>query len=95
MKSGSRSWVGYWLIGSAVVMTMGAIGPWVTALGQSVSGGKLVQALARVGWGLNLALAASISLAVASLVRLLQPDPRPVDPVEVPSMSLHAPSAAD
>lgn len=113
-----------WVLGSAALMVLGAFGPWVKALGQSVSGtdggndgwivvaaaviaavlfyrlrevpaagiwpliggvigaivtlydrnnindaieegGAFARALAQVGWGLNLAIIASISFAVA------------------------------
>jgi hypothetical protein len=117
-----------WVLGSAGLMVLGAFGPWVKALGQSVSGtdgsndgwlviaaaafggllfylarrtsrgagvwailggaagvaitlydrqhiqhaidqgGAFAAALASVGWGLNLALAASASLGIAGLV---------------------------
>ena len=115
-----------WICGSAALMVVGAFGPWVNALGISVSGtdgsndgwfvvaaaafgavlfyagrerrsgavwpflagaagvavtlydrqnvqnainqgGTFAQALAHVGWGLNLALLASASMAVAAL----------------------------
>jgi hypothetical protein len=117
----------WWVLGSAVLMVVGAFGPWVKALGQSVSGtdgsndgwfvvaaaviggllfyanrahraagvwallggiagvgitlydrsnvqnaidkgGAFAQALVQIGWGLNLALAASASMAVAAAV---------------------------
>jgi hypothetical protein len=117
----------WWVIGSAVLMIVGAFGPWVHALGISVAGtdgsndgwivivaaavgglcfykirsertgavwaiiagivgiavtlydrtnmqhaikkgGAFAQALVQVGWGLNLALVASVSLAVAGVV---------------------------
>jgi hypothetical protein len=116
-----------WVLGSAALMVLGAFGPWVKALGQSVSGtdggndgwivvaaaviaaalfyrlrevpaagvwpliggvigaivtvydrnnindaieegGAFARALAQVGWGLNLAIVASISFAVAGAV---------------------------
>jgi hypothetical protein len=119
--------VQWWVIGSAALMVLGAFGPWVKALGQSVggtdgsndgwlvvaaaviggllfyvtrehraagvwpflggiagigvtlydrsnvqdainNGGVLAQALVQVGWGLNLALAASVSTSLAAAV---------------------------
>lgn len=121
--------VRWWLYGSAAFMVIGSIGPWATALGQSVSGidntndgwlvvgaavlgallfragqnsragsvfallgaaagtaitlydrqhiqnainqgGAFVQALAHVGWGLNVALIASISMGISAIVYL-------------------------
>jgi uncharacterized membrane protein (UPF0136 family) len=49
-------------------------------------GGAFTQALASVGWGLNLALAASASLVVAAVVRQLQwrPDTSEEAPVKPP-----------
>ena len=123
----ARQRLQWWVLGSAALMAIGAFGPWVKALGQSVGGtdgsndgwlvviaalaggglfyatrgtrgagvwalvagigglavtiydrnnvqnaidkgGALTQALASIGWGLNLALAASASMAVAGLV---------------------------
>lgn len=119
--------VAYWVFGSTAAMVIGAFGPWVTALGISVSGtdgsndgwlvvgaaalgvllfwsrrdtraaaigpviggvaglgitfydrqnvqhkiskgGAFVQALAHVGWGLNLSLVASLSMLIAGAV---------------------------
>jgi hypothetical protein len=116
-----------WVVGSAVLMIIGSFGPWVIALGQSVSGtdgtndgwlvvgvaalggllfyrargrrsgsvwaflcgavgvavtfydrqnvqhkidsgGLFVRAIAHVGWGLNLALLASVSMVIAAAV---------------------------
>lgn len=127
----SRKLVRWWVFASAAAMVVGAFGPWVKALGESVrgtdgsndgwfvvaaaalgallfyvlrsrrtaaiwpllagavgiavtlydrsdlqdrinQGGALFQALVQVGWGLNLALAASVSMAVAALVSLIQ-----------------------
>jgi hypothetical protein len=121
----------WWLLASAVLMIIGAFGPWVTAFSISVAGtdgsndgwvvvaaagvgaglcyaarasraagvwallggivgfavtvydrghvqtainrgGAFAQALAHVGWGLNLALVASISMALAGVAVLLQ-----------------------
>jgi hypothetical protein len=121
----------WWVLGSAVLMVIGAFGPWVKALGLSAGGtdgsndgwlvvaaavisallfyatrthraagisgllggvagiavtlydrarvqnaidegGALAQAVAQVGWGLNLALAASVSLTVASAVHVFR-----------------------
>jgi hypothetical protein len=121
----------WWVVGSAVLMVIGAFGPWVKVLGLSVggtdgsndgwlvvaaaaiggllsyvmrngrgggvwallagiagvavtlydrsnvqdaikSGGALGAALAEVGWGLNLALAASASMAIAGFVYLIK-----------------------
>jgi hypothetical protein len=116
----------WWVLGSGVLMLIGAFGPWVTVLGISVSGtdgsndGWLVVAVAaiggglyyamrrrrdagvwpllgglaglavtaydrenlqaagvfagvlQVGWGLNLALIASVSMAVAGVFAIIQ-----------------------
>jgi hypothetical protein len=121
----------WWVLGSAMLMVLGAFGPWVKALGQSVGGtdgsndgwlvvaaaviggalfyatrahrgggvwatlggiagvavtlhdrsnvqnaidkgGAFTQALVQVGWGLNLALAASGSMAIAGAVYWFQ-----------------------
>jgi len=128
MAGGQR--LQWWVLGSVGLMLLGAFGPWVKALGQSVGGtdgsndgwlvvaaaalggllfyatrtsrsagvwallgggaglgvtlydrnniqskinqgGALVKALAQVGWGLNIALFGSASLAVAGLAWLL------------------------
>jgi hypothetical protein len=139
-----------WVLGSAALMVIGAFGPWVKVLGQSVGGtdgsndgwlvvaaavvggllfyvarghrsgglwallagiagiavtlhdrskvenainegGEFARALAQVGWGLNLALAASVSMAIAGLVYLFQqtraqpPLARPAPPPSTPS----------
>ncbi len=126
-----------WILLSAVLMVVGAFGPWVKALGQSASGtdgsndgwlvvgaavlgcalffamrktrvggvwpllagiaglavtlydrnhlnnainrgGPFAQAVAQIGWGLNLALAASISLGIAGVVYFFQrPEAQP------------------
>lgn len=127
---GSREWMLTWALLSAALMLIGAFGPWIKALGQTVagtdggndgwlvaagaaiggllflltrankgagilgllggaigafvtihdrshithvisSGGGLTQALVRVGWGLNLAMVASLSFALAGAVWLL------------------------
>ena len=135
----------WWVLGSATLMVVGAFGPWVKALGQSVGGtdgcndgwlvvaaaviggalfyatranrgggvwallggiagvaitlydrsnvqnaidkgGAFTRALVQVGWGLNLALAASASMAVAGAVywfqtrEAQQPLPPPTSP---------------
>lgn len=121
----------WWVLGSAALTVVGAFGPWVKALGQSVGGtdgsndgwlvvaaaviggllfyatrtqraagvwallggivgvgvtlydrsnvqnaidkgGAFAQALVQVGWGLNLALAASASMTVAAAVYLVK-----------------------
>ncbi|MHB8643884.1 MAG: zinc ribbon domain-containing protein [Gaiellaceae bacterium] len=126
---GARQSLLLWVCGSVLLMLIGAFGPWLKALGQSVSGtdggndgwlvvgagliagllfiaarrnrgagvlgviggligafvtihdrshvsaainngGALTQALVRVGWGLNLAMVASISLGVAGIIWL-------------------------
>jgi hypothetical protein len=137
-----RQGVQWWVLGSAALMVLGAFGPWVKALGQSVGGtdgsndgwlvvaaaviggllfyvtrrhraagvwaflggiagvavtlydrsnvqdaidrgGLFAQALVQVGWGLNLALAASVSMSLAAAVswwqarELEQPLPPP------------------
>ena len=145
-----------WVLGSAVLMVLGAFGPWVKALGQSVAGtdggndgwfvvaaaavaaalfyrlrevpaagiwpliggvigafvtlydrnnvqdaidegGAFVRALAQVGWGLNLAIVASVSFAVAGAVWWRKYDDIfPVAPLADPPGShdaLAAPSA--
>jgi ribosomal protein L40E len=128
---GKHEWFLVWGSASAVFMLIGAFGPWLKALGQSVSGtdggndgwgvvaiaviagllffasrglraagwwpliggaiatfvtvhdrnhvsnaishgGALAQALVHVGWGLNLAMVASISFAIAGLVWLMR-----------------------
>jgi hypothetical protein len=53
-------------------------------------GGAFVRALAQVGWGLNLALIASISMAVAGAFALVQarrsaPAATPLEPVSAPN----------
>lgn len=122
----ARQWFLIWAAASALFMLIGAFGPWLKALGQTVSGtdggndgwlivaaaviatlllfatrrnrgaglwaliagaisaavaihdrshasnaishgGALLQAVAHIGWGLNLAMVASISFAVAGL----------------------------
>lgn len=124
--AGEKKGLQWWVFGSVAAMVLGALGPWVKALGQSVSGidgandgwlliaaaalggllfyasratrgagiwallggaagvaitlydrnnvqhaidqgGALTAALASVAWGLNLGLAASVSLGVAGL----------------------------
>lgn len=155
-----RQGVRWWLLGSAALMVVGAFGPWVKALGQSVGGtdgsndgwlvvaasvvggllfyatrsqrgaavwallggiagiavtlydrsnvqnaieqgGVFAQALVQIGWGLNLALAASVSMTVAAIVHLFQqrqaeqplpppssaPPPIPSSPVPVVPIS--------
>ncbi|MDT4891481.1 MAG: hypothetical protein QOE97_516 [Pseudonocardiales bacterium] len=121
----------WWVLGSAALMVLGAFGPWVKALGQSVGGtdgsndgwlvvaaaviggalfyatrahrgggvwamlggvagvavtlydrsnvqnaidkgGTFTQALVQIGWGLNLALAASASMTAAGAVYWFQ-----------------------
>lgn len=152
-----RQGIRWWVFGSAALMIVGAFGPWVKALGQSVggtdgsndgwlvvaaaviggllfyvlrerraggvwallaggagiaitlydrsnvqnaidNGGAFTQALVQVGWGLNLALAASVSMAVAAVVYLMQarqaeqPLPPPVSaPPPVPASPTPAP----
>lgn len=128
--AGQSKGIQYWVIASMALAVLGSFGPWVKALGQSVSGvdgsndgwlvigavllggllfyatrtsrgaglwallgggaglaitiydrsnvqnvidsSGLASALVQVGWGLNVALAGSASLAVAGLVGLLQ-----------------------
>lgn len=55
MLAGRRSGLQAWVLGSAGVMVLGSFGPWIKALGQSVSGvdgsndGWFVVALAAIG----------------------------------------------
>jgi hypothetical protein len=152
--------VRWWVFGSAALMVVGAFGPWVKALGQSVGGtdgsndgwlvvaaaviggvlfyatrssrsagvwallggiagvavtlydrshvqnaidqgGALAQALVQVGWGLNLALAASVSMTIAAAVDWFkarereQPLPPPSSaPPPTPASPLPAPPTA-
>jgi hypothetical protein len=154
MRQGKQG-LQWWVLGSAALMVIGAFGPWVKALGQSVSGtdgsndgwlvvaaavlggllfyttrtsrsgavwallggvaglgvtlydrshveraishaGLLARALVQVGWGLNLALAASLSMAAAGVVCLFQQrdveEPVP-PPASVPTAGTAPPSA--
>jgi hypothetical protein len=152
----AREWFLVWACGSAIFMLIGAFGPWVKALGQSVSGtdggndgwlvvaaalitgllfiaarrnkgagllgliggligafvtihdrshvshaissgGALAQALVRIGWGLNLAMIASISFAVAGLIWLLaiDSDGRPTSPALQPESEPTSESAPE
>jgi hypothetical protein len=134
----------WWLLASAGLMVIGAFGPWVKALGLSVSGtdagndgwlvvgaavvggglfllrreskaagiwailggavgaattiydrsrvtdaiedgGEFAAALVQVGWGLNVAMIASISFAVAGLVWFLKYDEAAVAPAARPA----------
>lgn len=126
-----RRGIQWWVLGSGVLMLIGAFGPWVTVLGSSVGGtdgsndgwlvvaaaaiggglfyamrrsraagvwallgglaglavtaydrgnlqnairrgGAFERAIAQVGWGLNLALIASISMAIAGVVAIIK-----------------------
>jgi hypothetical protein len=160
MQQGGHG-VRWWVFGSAVLMLLGAFGPWVKALGQSVGGtdgsndgwlvvaaavvgillfyaarnsrtagvwallggiagvavtlydrsrvqsaidqgGALTQALVQVGWGLNLALAGSVSMTIAAAVYWLKarehvqalrppssvPSPTPAPPVPAPPSAM-------
>jgi hypothetical protein len=55
LMAGRRSGLQVWVLGSAAVMVLGSFGPWIKALGQSISGvdgsndGWLVIALATIG----------------------------------------------
>jgi hypothetical protein len=139
-----------WMLASAAFMLIGAFGPWVKALGFSVSGtdgsndgwivfaaaviacvlvllmrrsrlaglwallaggigagvtiydrnnvsnelskgGEFAQSLVQIGWGLNLAMIASLSLSIAGLIWMLalksqpsavQPDTSPITPFQ-------------
>jgi len=57
-------------------------------------GGPFAQAVAQVGWGLNLALIASISMGIAGVVALRQARSHPVEPAASmpPSRESAAPS---
>jgi hypothetical protein len=146
--------VRWWVLGSGGLMVVGAFGPWVKALGQSVAGtdgsndgwlvvaaaavggllfyvtsthraaglwallggaagvgitlydrsnvqkaidqaGSLAQALVQVGWGLNLALGASLSMAIAGIVCMFQQQQteQPLSPPSSAPPSVHAPGA--
>lgn len=143
--AGERKGLQYWALASAAGMVLGAFGPWVKALGQSVSGvdgsndgwfliacaalggllfyatrpsrgagiwallagaggvaitlydrnnvqqaidqgGALTAALASVGWGLNLGLAASVSLGIAGLAWAVT-EPKAAAPVSTPPLA--------
>ena len=152
-----RQGVQWWVLGSAALMVVGAFGPWLKALGQSVGGtdgsndgwlvvaaaviggllfyatrssrvagvwallggiagvavtlydrsnaqneinkgGAFVQALVQIGWGLNLALAASASMTVAAAVywwqQREQAQPLPPPASAPPPVAPSPPSAA-
>jgi hypothetical protein len=73
MRQGGQA-VRWWVLGSAVLMVVGAFGPWVKALGQSVSGtdgsndGWLVVAAAVIGGLLFYATRTSRSAGVWALL---------------------------
>ena len=154
MRQGGQR-IRWWVFGSAALMIVGAFGPWVKALGQSVGGtdgsndgwlvvaaaviggvlfyatrnnrsagvwpllggiggiaitlydrsniqnvinhgGALARALVQVGWGLNLALAASVSMTIAAAVYLFnsrEQEQALSSPSSVPSPTLASPPA--
>src|SRR5438132_4177362 len=66
-------------LAASLVLVIGIAGSAVTIYDRGnlhaaiENGGALTQALASVGWGLNLAMVASISLAIQGLVYMLRP----------------------